>query len=873
MSQTRSFPSVLAGAWRLLLLVTPLAFGGLSVAGQVMLQEPDFSGLFSVSDGASVPLMRDSARGWTYFGNNSGTGASVDGIAFSGWLFRVSDSGVADTHWRLPAEFQITDQYLAADGAPVVQAYVKNSPTYERRWYRLPRDSVGLIAPLEVSNTDDLPARDSVRLDSNPTNRPLPVRSFDGSTVTLDVSFAPVPPYTSNYTLRKRSARGDELWSRTIRGNPHNIAMDTRGRAYVLGEALNIGERSGNLLRVLGDGTVDVGWNPDIDITQYVVSTFRVVSDRAVVADFVGGNPSVNRLTSFNLLNGGKVAQRFTRYSLGAIGEDGVATSGAADGRWSLLDTLRSDESHDRLSAARVGSWADVQAVIRWRDGYVIGGNFAYWFDGKLYRNLMRLDAEFRPDPTWPPQALETVSALAVDTQQRLVVATRSASKLNGSLTRFDESGVLDSAWRPLIAGGVFKLLAASDGMLFVGGAFSAVDGVARGSIARFRPDGALDVEWARESPLGGLNPAPLGQFGRDGIYTILDAGADGVYFIWEDGYMNGSVAGVGRLSREGVGAKLSVPSSVDSAPEYATGGVSMLRDPANGAIYAIASAWQLPPVATTRGTALVRMLPPQMEIDASWTTLAGEYGRQFHGFAYQTEAHIYVCRGGSVRRFDKVTGTEDPGWSSNEVFWCTATFAERTPDGVTLSAPSVSILARVSDRASNEASPVVEDYARSIQRFFITSRPSEIAQLDALPGSFSRTGMRFGAVSARVRSSEASSAAICRFYAAPAKGGSNTHFYGSGDDCVMVKRFPLLSYEGFDFRAGAPTNGVCPAATPDPVHRLFNNRVSTNDGNHRYVVKDARRNEMMAAGWVDEGVVFCVADAVDSKPLIDIVQ
>ena len=108
----------------------------------------------------------------------------------------------------------------------------------------------------------------------------------------------------------------------------------------------------------------------------------------------------------------------------------------------------------------------------------------------------------------------------------------------------------------------------------------------------------------------------------------------------------------------------------------------------------------------------------------------------------------------------------------------------------------------------------------------------------------------------------------ICRFYAPPDAGGSNTRFYGREADCTLLKRFAALRYEGFDFRAGVPTSGTCPAALPAPVFRLFNNAVASNNGNHRYVVSAARRAEMLAAGWVDEGVAFCATGAVDSRPL-----
>ena len=136
------------------------------------------------------------------------------------------------------------------------------------------------------------------------------------------------------------------------------------------------------------------------------------------------------------------------------------------------------------------------------------------------------------------------------------------------------------------------------------------------------------------------------------------------------------------------------------------------------------------------------------------------------------------------------------------------------------------------------------------------------------------RTGMTFAAKTALVRSADATRTSICRFYAPNDAGGSNTHFYGRGDDCTLLKRFSTLRHEGYAFRAGVPTNGICQTTTlPIPVFRLFNNASASNNGNHRYVPGELYRNEMRAAGWVDEGVAFCTSNASDPRPLADIIR
>jgi len=125
-----------------------------------------------------------------------------------------------------------------------------------------------------------------------------------------------------------------------------------------------------------------------------------VVRNRIVIADYIGGAPSVNRLTTFDLVDGRKLSQRFPQYSVGCIADDGSALSAHTAGHWAVLDTTRNDASGDQLSAARVGAAGYIKTAVARRGGYVIAGNFLYWFDGHLYRDLMRVDASFRPDPT-----------------------------------------------------------------------------------------------------------------------------------------------------------------------------------------------------------------------------------------------------------------------------------------------------------------------------------------------------------------------------------------------------------------------------------------------------------------------------------------
>ena len=278
-------------------------------AQPVTLQEPDWSGMFIIGEVGPVPLLRDAARGWTYF-NAQFSAANVKGVTFAG-LFRVSDSGLAETQWRVPDTPQFTEQYLAADGTLIGRAYVKNSATYEKRWYRLQTSISGPITPVEISSLADLPLSDSVDLTQNGGLDPRPLPLADGSLVTYEVAFVPEPTYTYTYTvtLRKRDRKGNVQWSHLVTGRARNLAADASGRVYMLGEAVSI--------------------------------------------DNISDAPPVNRLATFDLVTGRRLVQRYPPFSLGSIAEDGTVLSTHATGRWSLLDSTRNDASGDRVSTVR----------------------------------------------------------------------------------------------------------------------------------------------------------------------------------------------------------------------------------------------------------------------------------------------------------------------------------------------------------------------------------------------------------------------------------------------------------------------------------------------------------------------------------------
>jgi Repeat of unknown function (DUF5648) len=159
----------------------------------------------------------------------------------------------------------------------------------------------------------------------------------------------------------------------------------------------------------------------------------------------------------------------------------------------------------------------------------------------------------------------------------------------------------------------------------------------------------------------------------------------------------------------------------------------------------------------------------------------------------------------------------------------------------------------------------VVEYYHRGLDAYFITSRANEKAALNALPGEFTATGMRFTAVAPSNTPSIFKN--VCRFYIGTANPFTSSHFYGQDTgECANLLALapPGFTAEGFDFAAAVAggSGEVCPILTPIPVYRSFRTAINSRTPNHRYTVGREAYDAMTAAGWKAEGIAFCVTDA-----------
>ena len=148
----------------------------------------------------------------------------------------------------------------------------------------------------------------------------------------------------------------------------------------------------------------------------------------------------------------------------------------------------------------------------------------------------------------------------------------------------------------------------------------------------------------------------------------------------------------------------------------------------------------------------------------------------------------------------------------------------------------------------------VIEYYNASLDHYFVTAEPAEVAMLDAgvaVPG-WRRTGYEFKSWSP----GSASGVAACRFFGTPGR-GPNSHFFTiDANECAIVRGNPDWTFEGLAFQAVPITASICPGDLV-VVWRLYNNGMG-GQANHRDLTSHSEIGDMIGRGWLLEGPVFC---------------
>ena len=233
-------------------------------------------------------------------------------------------------------------------------------------------------------------------------------------------------------------------------------------------------------------------------------------------------------------------------------------------------------------------------------------------------------------------------------------------------------------------------------------------------------------------------------------------------------------------------------------------------------------------------------------------------------------ETALGMTRLTGVRQFVVLQGVQH-GFdvaSTNDIFTWSLTFLNAYVDDNPLARATSARMTRVAGGGDDvllldRAEPLpaaagealaVEYYNASLDHYFMTADPNEIAILDAgqKPG-WTRTGYEFKVYTP----TSPQGIPACRFFGKPGV-GPNSHFFTIlANECEDTMNNPLWIFEGLVFRTEKPNDiGACNADRV-PVVRMYNNGKG-GQANHRYLTSHSEIGSMLLQGWLVEGPVFC---------------
>ena len=160
----------------------------------------------------------------------------------------------------------------------------------------------------------------------------------------------------------------------------------------------------------------------------------------------------------------------------------------------------------------------------------------------------------------------------------------------------------------------------------------------------------------------------------------------------------------------------------------------------------------------------------------------------------------------------------------------------------------------------------VYEFYNPALDRYFRTASDAEAAAIRANPATGEHdTGQTFKAWTSTAFPAGAS--AVYRFYGSITP-GPNSHFFTANINEARLLQHAELdtpatekrwNYEELSFAIKPAQNGGCPADAPVRIYRAYNNGfASGKDSNHRFLTDFGLYTQMIALGWLGEGVVMC---------------
>jgi uncharacterized delta-60 repeat protein len=188
------------------------------------------------------------------------------------------------------------------------------------------------------------------------------------------------------------------------------------------------------------------------------------------------------------------------------------------------------DSTFTGLSGA-TDAYPQIGALATQPDGKIlVGGSFTS-VNGTSHNNIVRLNPDSTIDPSFDPNlgTCGSVNEIRIQPDGKiLIVGNLQAVNgvARGRIARLDSDGTLDTSFDPGTGAdyGIYALAQDSDGNTYIGGAFGYFNGVSRNSVAKLTPTGALDPAFNQSG--GGANGNVYAIAPPDGAGGIVIGGS-----------------------------------------------------------------------------------------------------------------------------------------------------------------------------------------------------------------------------------------------------------------------------------------------------------------------------------------------------------
>ncbi|MNK18861.1 hypothetical protein D3C87_370760 [compost metagenome] len=316
----------------------------------------------------------------------------------------------------------------------------------------------------------------------------------------------------------------------------YTTTLQSDGKILVAGifTAYN-GTSINRIIRLNTNGSIDTTFTPGAGFSAGPWSISMQSDEKIIVGgNFTAfnGNP-VNELVRLN--SNGTLDATFNPVNLPTTGST-FTTLVQADGKIIFRGSIRlnTDGSRDTTFNPSPGANNWIYTTAIQPDQKILAGGRFKAFNGKERQRITRLHPDGSLDLSFNPGAGFNGDVLAIAVQpDGKILAGGIFTSFNGVaksyLVRLNPDGTLDATFMSTGTGvndAVNCITIQPDGKIIIGGKFTAVNGVARGRIARLNENGTLDLTF---------NPGPAGFNAYNEAVNSISLQADGKLIVGGD--------------------------------------------------------------------------------------------------------------------------------------------------------------------------------------------------------------------------------------------------------------------------------------------------------------------------------------------------